>query len=255
MTIAILTNMFKGGPDGTIDSDLLKLNDSHFVVNSNKQLEFHSSAVVSDQVSNNAIPATGGSTTLAPSVNATRRAITQLGTQGRLLPEADGAANTVLLGDKTFGTPPSRFQRTELAFGDIIVGTNWISYPTTDTQISERVMFSSTNYNISEWDDIEMYVSSNAETSQRVFLVQRINPALIPTAVHTNGPTWQWSVNQFNNGTIQYDTNANENHIRFAKSGNKIVMMVVRIVETHHLFESQNQADRGLHCGIYGIRY
>lgn len=256
MTIAILDDLIKGSPDGSIDSDLLKLNDTHFSVNAAKQLEFHPDRLT-PEVSNEAVPTSGGVTNIAPSYNAVRRRFDDLDTQERLLPVDDGAANTVLLGDKTFGTPPSRFHRSELAFGDITVGGNWFTYPTTDAQITERTMFASTNYNISDWDDIEMYISSNAETPRRVFMVQRINPALIPVAAHTNGPTWHWNFGHFNNGSIQYDEGdqTGTNYIRFAKTGNKIVMMEVRILESGHLLGGQNLANRGLHCGIYGMRY
>ena len=256
--IAILQELVKGSANGSLDADLLRTNDAHFSVNADKQLEFHPDAVVTNQVTNDAIPATGGSTSLAPSVNATRRAITQLGTQGRLLPEANGAAHTVLLGDKTFGTVPKRFRRTELAFGDITTSSNWIGYPSTDLQIGQRVMFPNVDYDMRVWDDIEIYVSSIANTPQRIFLVQRIASDLIPSAVHTNGPTWQWSFNTFRNDDWVYEEGdaAERCLIKFAHSGGKLVMMQVQIQESGTSLASQNTAPRrSLHCGIYGINY
>lgn len=224
MSIAILQEMVKGSSAGSLDADLIKTNDSHFSVNANKQLELH----LDYRASNSDIPTTGGSTTTAPAQAAVRRAIAQLG----------------------------GYVRTELAYGDHTVPTNGATYPTTDAQITERIMFPDATYDISQWHELEIYVSSNANTPRRIFLVQRITPGLIPTAVHTNGPTWQWSLNWFNNQTWVYDENANANHIRFAQSGNKLVMMEVLIAESGTLFEGHSSApQRTLHCGIYGIRY
>ena len=174
---------------------------------------------------------------------------------GRLLPEAAGADGTVLLGDKTFGSPPGGYHREELAFGDIIVQDGWHNYPTTAADITARTMFATTDYNVNDWHQIEIYVASNANTTDRTTYSQIVTPGLIPAASHTDVDTWNMAMDRFDNGTRDFDDTWNRG-VSFAQTGNRLVLMTVRIWEQgSRMGEHGNATEDGIHCGIYGIRY
>lgn len=75
---------------------------------------------------------------------------------GLLLPATAGAAGTVLLGDKTFGTVPSRYTREELTSGH---GT-FNPADTVTTSLDFQYKRLGSGYNVNDWDRVEMYIGS-----------------------------------------------------------------------------------------------
>lgn len=117
MSIAILDRLIKGSPSGDIDADLLRINDDHFVINANKQLEFHADQLAGNAVAwardgnNDLIPidklgnvvvndvrsGTAASATQAPSEAATRSELDALSTRIDNYTAQRGISDTIAL--------------------------------------------------------------------------------------------------------------------------------------------------------------
>lgn len=155
MTFAVIQRWVKGSVDGEFDADLLRTNDSHFRVNSEKQLELDIDVAVSD----GNLPAIGDAANdVAPSQRATRQAFLDLDAVGRLLPATAGDPGTYLRGDKTFGPLPAQYTRTTLSFGDLAFNPAH----NTDSSPNNQTHLISGSYDIDDYDLLMMYMGDSS---------------------------------------------------------------------------------------------
>lgn len=151
--IAILQELVKGSPNGSIDADLLRLNSAQFQANAtNKQLELLPALLPNDA---NIPGISDASTTQAPTQRAVRHAIEDLDAVGRLLPAEAGDTGTVLLGDKTFGAVPASSPHVTALVHD---NFDFNCAHTTSSNPNHQSRVIGSGYNVNNYDLIRIYI-------------------------------------------------------------------------------------------------
>lgn len=150
--IGIFQELVQGGPNGTIDADLIKIDTAYFQVTADNELQFIGTSIVTDD---DLILTSPVSSTKAPSQRAARQALDDLDANGRFVPGTPGAAGTVFLGDKTFGAvPASPPTITQLSFDDYAFNPS----DTTDASNNHQSRVIGSGYNINNYDLIRVYI-------------------------------------------------------------------------------------------------